>query len=171
MNTLTVWRFDTPDGADQALPALERLVATGQAHVDDAALVFWPRGRRKPSTRGVGSLTGPGSLWGGFWGVLLALIFITPLAGPAFGAAAGAVAGSLADFGVADDFVKRVRVHVVPGTSALFVVSSRASAERLAAELQGLAVACARSTLTPAQEQRLRDALGEESPQSGAMSA
>src|SRR5262249_5766078 len=95
---LTVWRFDTPAAAGEALPRLEQLVAAGDARIDDAALVSWPRGRRKPSTRDIGSLTGPGNLWGGFWGVLLALIFLTPLAGPAFGAAAGAVAGSLTDF-------------------------------------------------------------------------
>jgi uncharacterized membrane protein len=165
MNTLTVWRFDSPEGAREALPDLERLVTAGEASVDDAALVSWPCGRRKPSETGVGSLTGPGRLWGGFWGVLLALIFITPLAGPTFGAAAGAVAGTMADFGVADDFVKRVREDIVPGTSALFVISDRASAGRLGAELQGAAVACVRLALSPAQEQRLRDALGEESEQ------
>jgi uncharacterized membrane protein len=93
----------------------------------------------------------------------LALIFITPLAGPAFGAAAGAVAGSLCEFGVSDDFVARVRQDVVPGTSALFVVSSRGSADRLATELRGVATLTARSALAPDQEQRLRDALGEES--------
>jgi len=166
VDTLTVWRFDTPEAAAQVLPDLERLVAAGDAHVDDAALVTWPGGRRKPSTTSLGGLTGPGGLWGGFWGVLHALIFLTPLAGPAFGAAAGAVAGTLADFGVPDDFVKKVREDVVPGTSALFVVSPRASARRLDAELQGVAVACARSALSPAQEQHLRDALGEESARS-----
>jgi len=161
---LTVWRFDTPEAAAEALPGLEHVVAAGEASVDDAALVSWPYGRRKPSTQVVGGFTGPGSLWGGFWGVLLALIFITPLAGPAFGAAAGAVAGTLVDFGVGDDFVKQVREEVVPGTSALFVVSTRVAAVRLGAEMEGAAVA-AISMLSPVQEQRLRDALGEESEQ------
>jgi uncharacterized membrane protein len=165
MITLTVWRFDTPSGAEQALPGLARLVAAGQASVDDAALVAWPHGRRKPSTRVVGCLDGPGSLWGGFWGVLLALIFITPLAGPSFGAAAGAFAGCLADFGVGDDMVLRVREDVVPGTSALFVISDRESAERLGVELQGLAAVGARTELSPAQEQHLREALGDEADQ------
>jgi uncharacterized membrane protein len=163
VNTLTVWRFDGPDAAEQALPRLERLVAAGAARIDDAALAEWRPGRRKPSTTVLGGLTGPGRLWGGFWGVLLALIFITPLAGPVFGAAAGAVAGSMSDFGVSDDFVARVRADVIPGTSALFVVSPRASARRLTAELQDIATVTATSALSPAQEQHLRDALGEES--------
>src|SRR4051794_34959867 len=150
-----VWRFDTPGGAKDALPPLRRLAAERVVAIDDAALVTWPRGRRKPSTEALGSLTGPGRLWGGFWGVLHALIFITPLAGPSFGAAAGAVAASLADFGVADDFVKRVRDAVGPGCSALFVVSARPSADRLAAELHNVATASFRCALSPAQEQHL----------------
>jgi uncharacterized membrane protein len=163
MNTLVVWRFAEPEGAAAALPQLERLVTAGEATVDDAALVSWPPGQRKPSTATLGSLRGPGRLWGGSWGVLLALIFLVPIAGPTFGAAAGAVAGSLADFGIADDFVKRVREDVGPGTSALFVVTTQTSAERLAAALGGIATLTARSALSPAEEQHLRDALGEES--------
>jgi uncharacterized membrane protein len=162
VNTLSVWRFDGPDAAGQALPGLERLLAAGEAGIDDAALVSWRPGRRKPATTVLGGVTGPGRLWGGFWGVLLALVFITPLAGPLFGAAAGAVAGSLSDFGVSDDFVARVRQDVVPGTSALFVVSSRASARRLAVELRDVATVTATSRLSPDQEQHLRDALGDE---------
>jgi uncharacterized membrane protein len=162
MNTLMVWRFDHPDGAGAALPRLQRLVAAGDATVDDAALVTWPPGHRKPSTATLGGLSGPGRLWGGSWGVLLALIFLVPIAGPTFGAAAGAVAGSLSDFGIADDFVKRIRDEVGPGTSALFVVTSQTSAERLTAALETVATLAARSALTPAEEQHLRDALGEE---------
>jgi uncharacterized membrane protein len=165
MNTLVVWRFDDRDGAGDALPRLQRLAAAGEATVDDAALVTWPPGHRKPSTATLGSLNGPGRLWGGSWGVLLALIFLVPIAGPTFGAAAGAVAGSLSDFGIADDFVKRVREDVGPGTSALFVVTTQASAERLAEALAGVATMTARSALTPAEEQHLRDALGEEPAQ------
>jgi uncharacterized membrane protein len=162
MNTLVVWRFADPDGAAAALPELEALVTAGEATVDDAALVTWPPGHRKPSTATLGGLCGPGRLWGGSWGVLLALIFLVPIAGPTFGAAAGAVAGSLSDFGIADDFVKRVRDDVRPGTSALFVVTTHPSAERLAAVLAGVATLTARSALTPAEEQHLLDALGEE---------
>jgi len=161
--TLTVWRFDGPQAAEEALPRLVGLAAEGLLDVDDAALASWPTGRRKPSTRTVGTLTGPGRLWGGFWGMVLALIFLTPLAGPTFGAAAGAVAGSLSDFGVGDDFVKRVRDAVTPGTSALFAVCSSDATAALAAHLRGVAADVVRTELSPAQEQHLRDALGEES--------
>jgi uncharacterized membrane protein len=161
MDTLTVWRFDTPAGAASSLPALERLASQDGAAVDDAALVTWNPGRRKPSTRSLGSLTGPGRLWGGFWGVLLGLVFLAPLAGPTLGAAAGAVAGGMADFGLDDEFVMQVREGVVPGTSAVFVVSSRASADRIATVLDGLGAPVVRAELSHAQAEYLREALAE----------
>src|SRR6185503_1928608 len=102
-------------------------------------------------TRELGALDGPGALWHGFWGVLLALIFLTPIAGPSFGAAAGAVAGTLADFGVGDDFVKRVRDAVTPGTSAVFVLGGRESPRRIAAELDGTPAAVIRADLSDEQ--------------------
>ena len=165
MTTLSVWRFDAPQGADDALPRLTALVVARSARVSDAALVTWPAGRRKPSARTLGCLDGPGEMWGGFWGILLGLVFLTPIAGPSFGAAAGAVAGSLSDFGVADDLVKVIRDAVTPGTSALFMLSSHASAERLTAELGELNVQRVETVLSAEQEQQLRDSLGEESTQ------
>jgi uncharacterized membrane protein len=163
MHALSVWRFDTPEAAARLVPRLERLAAAGEVSVEDAALVAWPPGPRKPATSDLGSLTGPGVLWGGFWGMVLGLIFLTRLAGPTFGAAAGAVAGGLCDFGVPDDFVIRVRQDVVPGTSALFVVSTQAAAERLTVELEGVATRTAHSLLSPAAEQHLHGVLGDES--------
>jgi uncharacterized membrane protein len=163
MRGLTVWRFEGAHGAELALPRLEELARRGEIRVDDAALVSWPGARRKPSTRELGSVNGPGSLWGGTWGMLLGLIFLVPIAGPTFGAAAGAIAGSLSDFGIDDDFIKRVRDTVTPGTSALFVFSSDTVAERLGGELDG--VAAVRCDLSEVHERRLRAALGEESEQ------
>src|SRR4051812_11070588 len=155
MNTLTVWGFATPEAADAALPLMVALVEDGRADVDDAVLLSWPPGRRRPSTRMLGRLTGPGRLWGGFWGLLLGLIFLTPLAGPSFGAAAGALAGSLSDFGVEDNFVRDVRDVVTAGTSAVFAVSTAASAARLAEALTAHDPVTLRSRLSPEQEQRL----------------
>jgi uncharacterized membrane protein len=160
-DTLSVWRFDQTGTAADVLPRLEPL-ASGDGDVHDAALVSWPAGHRKPTTRDLGGLTGPGTLWGGFWGLLLALIFLTPLAGPRFGAAAGALAGSLADFGIEDDFIKRVRELVGPGSSAIFLIGGRTSPDRAAGVLDGVAVEMLRIDLTEEQTQRLREALSEE---------
>lgn len=165
-DTLAVWRFETPDTAEHVLPLLEELAREGAIDVEDAALVVWPPRYRKPRTRELGRLDGPGRLWHGFWGVLLALIFLTPIAGPRFGAAAGAVAGTLADFGVADDFVKRVRDSATPGTSALFVLGGRACPDRIDAALAGVPALLIRADLSDEETRNLRDALGDESAQS-----
>ena len=156
MNTLCVWGFRDPEGADAALTDVRALVLAGRVRIDDAALISWPPGRRTPDTRELGSITGSGRLWGGSWGMLLSLIFLTPHAGPAFGAAAGAVAGSLQEFGVVDDFLKRVRDDVTPGTSALFALSTRDSARQLC---ERLGTELVRSELSPEQAEYLRDAL------------
>jgi uncharacterized membrane protein len=120
VETISVWRFGHVHGAEEVLGRIEG--------VDDAAVVWWPAGRRMPSTRHLGA----SDLW---WGVLLGMVFLVPLAGPAFGAAAGAVAGGLADFGLGDDFILQVREAVTPGTSAVFLVSDRVTADRLGLEL------------------------------------
>ena len=163
MHALTIWRFDGPGAAATVLPALADRVQAGQVEVDDVALVSWPPGHRKPSTRSLGALAGPGALWGGFWGMLMGLVFLTPLAGPTFGAAAGAVAGTLSDFGVEDDFVKRAREAVTPGTSALFVISSGRGVDQITTALQDHEVCMLRTDLTHEQARQLYAALGEES--------
>ena len=162
VNTLTVCRFGSPASAERAIPRLRRLAEDGELAIGDAALVTWRSGARKPSTRPLGTLTGPGELWGGFWGVLLGLIFLAPIAGPAFGAAAGAFAGTLVDFGVDEEFVKKTRDHVTPGTSALFTLSDTAAADVLAARMSGPGMLVLRCTLDADHEQRLLAALGEE---------
>ena len=162
VNTLTVCRFGSPWSAERALPRLRRLAGEGKLAVGDAALVSWPAGARKPSTTTLGTLVGPGELWGGFWGVLFGLVFLAPIAGPAFGAAAGAFAGTLTDFGVDEDFVQEVRDQVTPGTSALFALSNECAADLLAAHMSGPGTAVIRCALSPDHERRLLAALGEE---------
>jgi uncharacterized membrane protein len=79
MGTLTVWRFDTPEGADKAVRTLQDL-ATGQLlTIHDAATVSWPEGKKNPGIRQLTNLAGPGALDGAFWGVLRGLIFLVPL--------------------------------------------------------------------------------------------
>jgi uncharacterized membrane protein len=165
VNTLTAWKMPDPGGAEEALTRLRALAEQGLIHVDDAALVTWPPERRRPRTRELGSLTGPGALWGGFWGMLLGLVFVAPLAGLAIGAAAGAVVGTLTDFGISDEFIAEVRERVTPGTSALFLLSHGAVVDRVADALADLDLELVRSNLDSEQERRLREALGEEPAQ------
>ena len=167
MNTLTVWTFPTAEGADRAVDRLRSLAHDGSITVDDAAVVSWPESRRKPKVRELGSLTGPGALWGGFWGLLLGLIFLVPLAGLAFGAGAGAVAGGLVDIGIDDAFIKRVRADVTPGTSAAFVLSHGATADVVADALRDLDMQLLRSNLSAEEEAQLRAMFAEDEARVG----
>jgi uncharacterized membrane protein len=122
--TLTVWKFDDPQGATDAVRTLEGLARENVITVVDAATVSWPEDEKKPKTHQSVSTTGAGALGGAFWGMLFGLIFFVPLLGAALGAATGALAGSLGDVGIDDRFINEVRDKVTPGTSALFLLSA-----------------------------------------------
>jgi uncharacterized membrane protein len=159
--TLTVWKFDTPDGADQASGTLEGLARQGLIRINDAATVSWEPGDKKPRTRQMGGLAGVGALGGAFWGLLFGLIFFIPLIGAAVGAAAGAFAASLADVGIDDDFIKRVREEVTPGSSALFLLSSDAVLDRVRAAFVGQSPTLMHTDLDDEQEGALRDVFAD----------
>jgi uncharacterized membrane protein len=131
MATLTVWKFDSADGAEHASKTLQDLASQELIKIHDAASVTWEQGRSKPKTRQLHNLAGAGALGGAFWGMLFGLIFFVPLLGAAIGAATGALSGSLADVGIDDGFINRVRDKVTPGTSALFVMSSEAVVDKV----------------------------------------
>lgn len=157
MATLTVWKFDTPEGAEEAEQLLIRLSKQELIKVQDAAIVTWPANKKSPKTRQLQSLTGAGALGGAFWGMLFGLLFFVPLLGMAIGAAMGAMTGSLADVGIDDDFVASVRGEIQPGTSALFVMSSDAVVDKVHEEFASLKPELLHSNLTAEQEAQLRD--------------
>jgi uncharacterized membrane protein len=162
MATLTAWKFATPTGADAVLLKLEQLQDQALIQIHDYAVVSWPEGRKKPWTRQSQSATGVGALGGGFWGLLFGLIFFVPIIGLAVGAATGAIVGSLADVGISDKFIGDVREKVTPGTSALFLLSSDAVYDKIAAELEGIDAELISTNLSNEQEARLREAFGLE---------
>ena len=131
MATLTVWKFDTAEGADAAAKTLEELAREEIIVIHDAATVAWEAGKKKPKTRQLSNLAGAGALGGAFWGLLFGLIFFVPLLGAAIGAATGALSGSLADVGIDDTFINRTRDQITPGTSALFVMTSDAVMDKV----------------------------------------
>jgi uncharacterized membrane protein len=162
MATLTVWKFPSADGAEEAIRTLEQLQSQELIKVHDAAIVSWPADKKKPRTRQLHNLAGAGALGGAFWGLLFGLIFFIPLFGLAIGAAAGAIGGSLTDVGIDDDFVKRIRAQVTPGTSALFALTSDAVLDRVGAALADQQAELLETNLSDEQEARLREAFAEE---------
>jgi uncharacterized membrane protein len=162
MATLTVWKFDTATGADDAETTLVSLSKDGLIKIHGAATVSWAEGRKKPKTRPLHSYAGVGAIGGAFWGLLFGLLFFVPFLGVALGATIGGVAGALTDVGIDDDFIEAVRRKVTPGTSALFVLSSDAVVDAIRGAFAGSHPELIRSNLTDDQEAKLREAFEED---------
>ena len=63
MAALTVWRFDSVDGAERAEAILLRMAREGDINIHDAAIVSWASGQKKPRTRHLTDLTGEKAGW------------------------------------------------------------------------------------------------------------
>jgi uncharacterized membrane protein len=161
MANLTVFKFPSADGAEQALTKLDDLQKRQLIQVMDAAIVSWPEGKNKPRTRQLHNLAGAGALTGTFWGMLFGLLFFAPFLGAAIGAAMGAMSGAFADIGIDDRFIKEVQAKVTPGTSALFLMSQNAVVDRLADEFKGQSMELIASNLTGEQEAKLKEYFAE----------
>ena len=161
MATLTVWKFPTPEGAEQAERTLESLQKQELIKIHDAAMVSWPVGAKKPKTRQLLSTAGAGALGGAFWGMLFGLIFFVPLLGMAIGAGMGALTGAMTDVGINDEFINTLRNEITPGTSALLLMSSDAVIDKVKDAFAGQSVELVQTNLTQEEEQKLREVFAE----------
>ncbi len=163
MATLSVLKFEDPNGADRVLIALQGLQERQVITLEDAAVVSWPQGNKKPRTRELHGTAGLGAMSGAFWGFLFGLIFFVPFLGAAIGAGMGALTGSMADVGIDEDFIKQVREKVTEGTSALFALTSGATApDRVIDELKQNDFEIISTNLPEEQENKLREAFAQE---------
>lgn len=161
MGTLSVWRFESAEGADEAVVTLEGLAKQQLITIFDAATVSWAEGAKRPKTRQLHNLAGAGALGGAFWGLLFGLLFFVPLLGMAIGAATGALSGALTNVGIDDDFIKKTRDQITPGTSALFVMSRDAVLDKVTAAFEGQKPELLFTNLSDDQEKALREAFAE----------
>jgi uncharacterized membrane protein len=163
MATLTVWKFNSAEGADQALKKLGDLQKQQLIQVLDAAIVSWPQGRKRPKTYQAMDLVGTGMLGGAFWGMLFGFLFFMPFLGMAMGAAVGAISGHFSDYGIDDSFIDNVKSKVTEGTSALFLMTGQVTWDKVEAaftpEERGELI---QSNLSKEQEAKLRADFGVE---------
>jgi uncharacterized membrane protein len=104
-------------------------------------------------------LRGGSAGWGAFWGFLIGMIFFVPF----LGAAIGGMSGAMSDVGIDDDFIKQVREKVTEGTSALFALTSGATApDRVIDELRQYDFEIISTNLPEEQENKLREAFAQE---------
>ncbi len=164
MSTITAFKFDTADGAEQMADLVQQLSKEQLITVQDAAIVTWQDGKKKPKTRQLENLTAAGALSGAFWGMLFGLIFFVPFFGMAIGAAMGALSGKFSDYGIDDDFIKRVGQQVTEGTSAIFLMTSGAVMDKVsdAVKAKGWNFEILSTNLSNDQEAQLRADFGIE---------
>jgi uncharacterized membrane protein len=160
MANLTVWKFNTADGARTVLTKLAELQKQHLIEIQDAAVVTWPEGKKKPKTEQALPLVGLGAVDGAFWGMLFGWIFFLPFVGAAIGAMTGALAGHFKDYGINDGFIKDVRDKVTEGTSALFLMTGQVTLDKVEEALKGETAELIRSNLSNEQEAKLREDFG-----------
>ena len=125
--------------------------------------------------------TGQGAAWGGFWGLLIGATLAIPftagasaaaaggalaagaLGGTALGAGLGAVdASSWKDeFGIPDDFVKRVGAMIQPGDSAIYAILRVGDPDVVADKFRGYGGTILRTTLSKEQQAKVEQVLGK----------
>ena len=164
MQTLTAFKFETADGAGKMLDLIKSLNKQQLIELDDAAIVSWPEGQKKPKTKHLDDMTGAGALGGAFWGMLFGLLFFMPFLGMAVGAAIGALIGHFSNYGIDKDFIKQVQDQVTQGTSALFLLTSNAVIDRVskAVKESGLEFTIISTNLSAEQEKQLKEDFGLE---------
>jgi uncharacterized membrane protein len=103
--------------------------------------------------------TAAGAASGGMWGLLIGVVFLNPLLGLALGAASGALSGALADYGVNDDFMKKLSDTLQPGNAALFLLIKKFTGDKVLEAVKGTGGTVLKTSLDDSKEQALRDAL------------
>jgi uncharacterized membrane protein len=129
VTTLSAWTFGTYDGASHAATVLRDLVNRGRVRVTEAAVVRWRASARAPLMTSVAARSETRQP------ALLDLVVGVTYAVPLLQAAVGEVhvdeGSSLSSIGVDETFTNKLRDRVVPGTSALLVLSDDAAVEWL----------------------------------------
>ena len=149
-----------PD-VDTALKVRERLLALQSDYVieivDAVVVSKEPDGEVK--LQQAVDLVKQGALSGGLWGGLLGLLFMNPLFGLAIGAAVGAISGKVSDYGIPDDQMRELGQAFQPGTAALFVLVNKLTADKVIPQIAEFGGTVLRSSLSSADDDRLREAL------------
>lgn len=138
MSHLVAVVFDDEATAFEMRAALIKMQRDYLVELEDAVVVTKDTKGKTRLDQAV-NLTAAGAVGGGFWGMLIGLIFLNPLLGAAVGAGAGALSGKLNDIGINDKMMKEIGQSFKPGSSALFVLVRRATADKVLAGLASFA--------------------------------
>lgn len=166
MADLVVLGFDGTETADAVLTKLRFMRKENLIDLLDAVVVIRPEEgdiqiKQSVNLTAIGATSGLSS--GMLMGALVGLLVLNPLAGMALGgmvgAGMGAISGSMVDYGINDDFIRALGQTIAPGSSALFVLVTKATPDKVIAEIREHQPRVLRSSLSTAQEEALREAL------------
>jgi uncharacterized membrane protein len=158
MADLVVIAFESEQKAESVRTHVLELQQSYLIELGDAAIAVKDANGRIRLNQLLDTTAG-GALSGGFWGLLIGCLFLSPLLGAAIGAASGALAGALTDFGVNDEFMKKIAEVLQPGSAALFLLVRKMTTDKVIEDLAGMGGTVLRTSLNHDQEQKLRDAL------------
>ncbi|SIO29302.1 DUF1269 domain-containing protein [Halodesulfovibrio marinisediminis] len=160
MADLVVIAYDSEQRAAEVRAELLKMAGEYLVDIEDAAIAIHKQ-NGKVKLQQIHDLTAAGAIGGSFWGVLIGLLVLHPLLGLVVGAGAGAAAGAFSDVGINDNFMKELGGKLTPGTSALFVLSSKMTSERVLERLKNSGGHVMQTSLSHEDEERLRKAIGD----------
>lgn len=160
MTTFTVWKFADAGGATRATSVLKDAESEGLVKIIDHAVVSWPPGADHPDIDHAKDSKKRAMGWGALWGIMGGALFAIPIVGGAVGVGIAALSKATKDTGISKEDLERIRIEVVEGTSALFVVTDQGHLDRLAERFQGFDKVLVHTNLTDAEREALLESFG-----------
>ncbi len=157
MSELLVIGYDSAEQAEMARVSLIEMSNEYLVDVGDA-VVATVDGKGRIKLNQLVNMWTIGASGGAFWGIIVGLLFLHPFIGVAAGAATGALMGALSDYGINDNFMRKVTSVLQPGQAALFIMARRTSSDRVLEKLGEHGGQIIRTNLDTTQEQRVREA-------------
>ena len=160
MTTFTVWKFEDPDGAENAASILKGVEAEGLIKVLDHAVLTWPVGKSRPTLKRTHDATWHDTSWGALWGLIVGGLFFMPLLGAAAGAGIGAILQATEGVGIGKDQLEAIRTQVTEGTSALMVITDEGNLDRVGEHFHGMHWTLVDTNLTGPERKLLLETFG-----------
>lgn len=146
--------------AEEVLTTLKKLEHDFLIDLEDAAYVVKDKKGRIKLHQST-SLTGAGAVGGSFWGLLIGLLFFVPIAGMVIGAGTGALLGKLSDYGIDDQFAKKITTSMVNGSSAIFILVRSATVDKVVPEIAKYGGTILQTSLSAESEEKLNKAFAQ----------
>ncbi len=168
MSELVAISYPDVHRAEQVLATLSQLQSTYLIDLEDAVYITKDENGRvqlHEPMNPTGAAAAGGAVMGGIFGFTLGLFVLMPIAGAAIGAGigagTGAIAGHFADYGIDDNFIKQLQASLQPNSSAILVLVSHSTPDKVVPEISKYGGTLVRTSLTEENDAKLRMALAQ----------